>query len=93
MSQVVPQEFDDFVAREVASGKYRSHEEVVSAGLRLLQERERKLAALRADIQVGFDQLDRGEGITIESEEALRAFFEDIKARGLERLATKQSQP
>ena len=93
MSQVVPREFDEFVAREIASGKYRSHEEVVSAGLRLLQERERKLESLRADIQVGLDQLDRGEGITLETEEAQRAFFEDVKARGRERLASEQSQP
>lgn len=47
--------FADFLAREVASGRYRSASEVVRAGLRMLEDQEAQLAALRAAIVAGED--------------------------------------
>lgn len=62
MATAIPSEFAQFVKDEIASGKYRSAEEVLNEALRLLQTRERKLRALQTDIQVGLEQLDRGGG-------------------------------
>lgn len=45
--------FSAFVKRQVASGHYKSESEVVAAGLRLLEENEAKLEALRAAIRDG----------------------------------------
>lgn len=45
--------FADFLSREVASGRYRSASEVVRAGLRLLEDRETHMAALRAALVAG----------------------------------------
>lgn len=45
--------FTDFLAGEVASGRYRSASEVVRAGLRLLEDQETHLAALRAALAEG----------------------------------------
>ena len=42
-----------FLAREVASGRYRSASEVVRAGLRLLEDQETHMAALRAALVTG----------------------------------------
>jgi prevent-host-death family protein len=42
---------------------------------------ELKLAQLRSDLQVGVDQLDRGEG-TSYTEETMHQLFEDVKQRG-----------
>ncbi len=59
-------ELERLVSEKVASGLYTSASEVVREGLRLLQERDRRLAleldALRRDLEVGEGQLDRGEG-------------------------------
>lgn len=47
------QHFIDFLAREVASGRYRSASEVVRAGLRLLEDHETRFAALRRALVAG----------------------------------------
>lgn len=45
--------FATFVESEVATGRYASVSEVIRAGLRLLEEREAHLAALRAALIEG----------------------------------------
>jgi antitoxin ParD1/3/4 len=45
--------FTDFVEAQVAQGRYASASEVVRAGLRLLEEREASLHALRAALIEG----------------------------------------
>ena len=89
VSGPLPPELPHFVERELASGRYRSRDEVICEGLRLL--RERRLYELRREIDVGLEQLDRGAGIELEDEQALKAFFEDIKQRGRERLEAHES--
>ncbi|HVC97413.1 MAG TPA: type II toxin-antitoxin system ParD family antitoxin [Pirellulales bacterium] len=89
MTISIPPQFAGFVADELATGKYQTKEEVVTAALQLLQERERKLNALRADIQVGLDQLDRGEGIVISDEESLNRFVAGVETRGRQRNEAK----
>jgi len=50
-------EANEFVRGLVAQGKYQNEEEAVADGIRLLMGREK----LRNEIQVGIEQLDRGE--------------------------------
>ncbi len=45
--------FSDFIAGQVAQGRYGNASDVVRAGLRLLEEQEAKLAALRAALSEG----------------------------------------
>lgn len=79
MSIVIPPEFQPFVASGIASGRFRSEEEAVREGLDLLRSREQKLEALRADLQIGLDDLEAGRSFPLD--------IEDIKERGRQRLA------
>jgi antitoxin ParD1/3/4 len=79
MASIIPPEFQQFVDQVICSGRYQSADDVVSDGLRLLQERERRLQELRAEIQPALEELDRGDFIDVEQQD-LRAFFGDLVA-------------
>jgi antitoxin ParD1/3/4 len=93
MTVEIPSDCQQFVQAVIDAGSYQNEAEVVADALRLLEERQRRIEELRREIQPALDELDRGEGIVIENQEELKAFFDDIKNRGRERLATKQGQP
>jgi antitoxin ParD1/3/4 len=44
----LPDELERFIQQEIALGRFSSLNEIVEAGLLLLQERESRLAALRS---------------------------------------------
>jgi antitoxin ParD1/3/4 len=92
MDTTIGPELEEFIEREVASGKFRSRAEVISEGLRLLRERERKLDQLRSDIQVGLDELNCGKGITVADQASHQALLADVEHSGLERLASRQNR-
>jgi antitoxin ParD1/3/4 len=49
-----------FVSKLVAAGRYHSKSEVLREGVRLIQEREARLAALDASIARGLADVDAG---------------------------------
>jgi antitoxin ParD1/3/4 len=51
---------ESFVARLVKSGRYNSKSEVLREGIRLVQERETRLAALQASLSRGLADADAG---------------------------------
>jgi antitoxin ParD1/3/4 len=46
--------FDDFVTRKISDGRFTSTSEAIRAGMRLLEEHEMKIDALRHAIDQGF---------------------------------------
>lgn len=60
-------ELERRIAAKIESGEYDSAEDVVSDAMdalsKLAGEEDAKLSALRADIDIGIAELERGEGI------------------------------
>ena len=47
--------FEDFVENRISEGRFKNASEVIRAGLRLLEEEENKVIALRTAIQEGIN--------------------------------------
>jgi antitoxin ParD1/3/4 len=77
----LPEPLDAFVQAQIGAGDYRDAADVVQAGLRLLKSQTEadaaKVERLRAAIQVGLDELERGEGIEVTD---LDAHFDALEA-------------
>ena len=84
-------QFEKLVKQKVQSGEYASESEVIQEALRLLEQRDKKLIELRAEIQIGLDQLERGEYTTYD-EDGLKDLAKTIKSRGRERLESERKQ-
>ena len=52
-SVTLSEHFQTFIEGQIGEGRYGSASEVVRAGLRMLEEREARLAALRAALREG----------------------------------------
>ncbi len=53
--------WEDFIRREIATGRYASASEVVRAALREYEDRRGKLDALRAHLAEGIGHADHGD--------------------------------
>ena len=68
----LPQEHSDFIDAKVKSGTYASGSEVVRAGLRALQEKEKRLETwLREEVVPTYDALKEGRAKTYSADELL----------------------
>lgn len=73
---VLEPELQRFIQNEVASGRFQSENDLLSAAVRLL--RTRQIHELRKELQLGVDQLDRGDASIIANDEELAEFFDEI---------------
>ncbi|QGP80936.1 type II toxin-antitoxin system ParD family antitoxin [Sphingobium sp. CAP-1] len=60
ISAELGKQLENFVASLVATGRYNSKSEVLREGVRLIQDREARLAALDASIARGLTDADAG---------------------------------
>lgn len=77
-------ELEARVKAKVESGLYNNASEVIREALRFMDAHEVwvyeiKIALLRKQLKVAADQLDGGEGIVVESKEALDSLLEDLR--------------
>jgi antitoxin ParD1/3/4 len=75
-------ELERFVTERMSRGGYSSPEKVIEEGLKLIQMKEdyeRRLAELRKDLQIGLDQISRGE--VVDGKEAINRIREKIRNR------------
>jgi antitoxin ParD1/3/4 len=60
ISADVGPKLEEYIENLVTKGRYNSKSEVIREGIRLVQEREARLAALHAAIQEGIDAVKAG---------------------------------
>lgn len=72
--------WESFVEASVAEGRYASAVDVVNEGLRLVEERDEKLKALRETLQASL-----AEGGSLTLDEVLQSVAEDLDAWERER--------
>ena len=71
------EQLEAFVSKMVSSGRYNSKSEVLREGVRLIQERETRLAALTASLERGLADAEAGRVMPLdEAFERLRARLE-----------------
>ena len=66
--------FEEFIQASILSGRYNNASEVIRSGLRLLEDQEQKMAALRSAVEEG---LNSGIAEDFDSQE----YLQQMKAR------------
>ena len=92
MSDSISPELRQLIQQELAAGRYASEDELLLEAVRLLAERNRRREELQRQIQIGRDQLDRGEYIDYD-EVSLREFFDEVQERGRQRYDASKRNP
>lgn len=82
-SYVLGKHYEEFVATQVAQGRFNNASEVVRAGLRMLEDYETRMKELRLLVDQGDAAVAAGELTTYTSPEDLTA---DIVKRGKKKL-------
>ncbi len=80
MNVSIGDRWERFVEQAVKAGRYGSASEVVREGLRLVEEREAKLQALRATLEASIAA--GGEVTEDELDQALAAHGEELRRKG-----------
>lgn len=67
---------EEVIARKVRDGEFRDADEATSEAVLQMAERDEKMRELRAALQIGIDQLDRGEKVRLTPERIAEIFAE-----------------
>ena len=92
MEVTLTQDQEAFIRLAIESGRFLRMEDAVREALSLWEDRERKRAEFLATLDDAKASLSRGESRTI-TRESMRELAEDVKRRGLARLAAEQQVP
>jgi Arc/MetJ-type ribon-helix-helix transcriptional regulator len=79
-------EQDSLVNLGIEQGRIQRREDAVRDAMTLWEKRERARIELLAELEAGDDSFEEDD-IVLDSDEAVAAFFEDIKQRGRAKLA------
>ena len=86
MKVSLSRQLQEFIEKQVSTGRYQTASEVVREGLRLIEDRDTQralqLRRLREEIQVGLDQIEKGQVAPLD--------VKKIKAEGRKRLAARR---
>jgi Arc/MetJ-type ribon-helix-helix transcriptional regulator len=76
-----------FVRHAIDTGRFRREEDAVEEAMLLWEERERRRLQILTAVEKADASLARGEGLRITTREEMTQLADDIKRRGMARLA------
>jgi|SRR5215469_2729107 len=86
--------FDRFIETGIAAGRFSNASEVVREGLRLLEQREledkAKIEWLRGAAKEGFEAADRGDYVTLRSDQEIDDFVDQVRRKASKKLGAKK---
>lgn len=85
MNILINEQNEELIKQKVESGHYSSPDEVMDTALRLLDARDKKLDALRKDVQLGLEQIERGEYVEYK-DETLDQLFDELEVEAFKDL-------
>jgi Arc/MetJ-type ribon-helix-helix transcriptional regulator len=86
-------EQNDLIRLGIEQGRYRDSAEAIQHALNLWVERERSRLELLASLDEAVESIEAGDGdITLNSEEEIAQYVEDISRRGRARLAALSTE-
>lgn len=80
-----------FVQQAIEAGRLHCPEEAVRQALSMWEERERRRLEILASVEQAEASLGRGEGRKVTTREKTAQLADDVKRRGLARLAAEQN--
>lgn len=93
MLEAYPPDLQNFVLQKIAAGEFKSADEFAIRAATVYRDIDQRRQELKKLVDEGIADIESGNYIVLESQEDFRAFAEDIKKRGRERLreATQES--
>lgn len=85
MTITLSHDLEELLNEMVRSGAYESADEVIRASLRLLKAQEDGMDALRKEILLGFEDIQHGRFTSVESDDELESFSDEVIRRAQER--------
>jgi len=92
MTITLTNDLEELINDEIKSGAYESPDDVIRASLRLLKAREEGMEALRKEILIGFDDIQQGRFTSVESDEELESFSDEVIRRAQERRDSRRDK-
>ena len=80
MVDTFPPDLSQYIQQEIACGHYSSEQEVVQEAVRFFRESRERYKQLKDEIRQRIAGLDSGQGVEINSDEELIAFFNNIES-------------
>lgn len=82
MTVTIPPSLEGYVEEQMSSGRFASEDAVVAEALRVYQEIGSRRDEILQSIEQARQDHDNGRFVTLRSETEIRAFVDEIAARG-----------
>jgi hypothetical protein len=86
MLDAYPPDLQDFVLQKIASGEFKTADEFAVKAAQMYRDLDLHHQELKKSVEGAIADLDAGNCIKFKDENELRAYGEEIKRRGRERL-------